>query len=59
MQTGLLRDFPLVSAWSDALLADDTVVGAVAPEFAAAFEANLERRGTYAWALITAARAAE
>ncbi|MCG8562786.1 MAG: glutathione S-transferase family protein [Hyphomicrobiales bacterium] len=59
LQTGLLRDFPLVSAWSDALLADDTVVGAVAPEFTAAFEANLERRGTYAWALISAARAAE
>jgi glutathione S-transferase len=59
LQTGLLQDFPLVRAWSDALLANDTVVGAVAPEFPQEFEKNLERRGTYAWALMTAAAAAE
>lgn len=59
LQTGLLQDFPLVRAWSDALLANETVVGAVPPNFPEEFEANLERRGTYAWALMTAARAAE
>ncbi|MGI9384097.1 MAG: glutathione S-transferase family protein [Methyloligellaceae bacterium] len=59
LRTGLLQDFPHVRAWSDALLSSDTVVGAVAPEFPGAFEANLERRGTYAWTLMTAARAAE
>ncbi len=59
MQTGLLRDFPLVGAWSDALLANDVVVGAVAPNFPEEFEANLKRRGTLAWTLMTAAAAAE
>lgn len=57
--TGLLQDFPLVSSWSDALLANETIVGAVAPNFPKEFEANLERRGTYAWALMTTANAAE
>ncbi len=59
LQAGLLDDFPLVHAWSDALLANDTVTGAVAPNFPEEFEANLERRGTYAWALMTADAAAE
>jgi len=59
LQTGLLQDFPLVSSWSDALLANETIVGAVAPNFPKEFEANLERRGTYAWALMTTANAAE
>ena len=57
--TGLLQDFPLVSSWSDALLANETIVGAVAPNFPKEYEANLARRGTYAWALMTTANAAE
>jgi len=59
LQTGLLNDFPLVRAWSDALLANATVTGAVAPNFPEEFDANLERRGTYAWTLMNAAAAAE
>ena len=59
LQTGLLNDFPLVSAWSDALLANETVTGAVPPNFPEEFEQNLERRGTYAWELMNAAPAAE
>ena len=59
LQTGLLDDYPLVQAWVDALLADDTVTGSVPPEFPEEFDRNLERRGTYAWTLMTAARAAE
>lgn len=59
LQTGLLKEFPLVNAWSDALLANDTIVGAVAPEFTEEFDANLERRGTYAWELMSEAKAAE
>ncbi len=59
LQTGLLGDFPLVSAWSDALLANETVSGAVPPNFPEEFEKNLERRGTYAWELMNAAPAAE
>lgn len=59
LKTGLLDDYPLISAWSKALLADETVTGAVAPEFTAEYEANLERRGTYAWSLMQKAAAAE
>jgi glutathione S-transferase len=59
LQTGLLNDFPLVSAWSDALLANETVTGAVPDNFPEEFDKNLERRGAYAWELIPAGRAAE
>lgn len=59
LQTGLLDDFPLVKAWSDALLANDTVTGAVPESFSEEFDDNLERRGTYAWELMSEARAAE
>lgn len=59
LQSGLLDEFPLVKAWSEALLANETVTGSVPPEFPEEFDKNLEHRGAYAWALITAARAAE
>lgn len=59
LRTGLLEEFPRVKAWSDALLANEIVTGAVADNFPEEFEANLERRGTYAHELLTAARAAE
>ncbi len=59
LQTGLLDGFPLVEAWSQALLANETVTGAVAPEFPREFEANLQRRETYAWSLMAVTRAAE
>ena len=59
LRTGLLKEFPLVQAWSDALLANPTVTGAVADNFPAEFQANLKRRETYAWSLLEAAQAAE
>lgn len=59
LKTGLLKEFPLVSAWSDALLANETVTGAVPPNFSEEFDKNLERRGTYAWELMRAAPPAE
>ncbi|MHA1164479.1 MAG: glutathione S-transferase family protein [Alphaproteobacteria bacterium] len=59
LKTGLLEEFPRVKAWSDALLANEAVTGSVADNFLEEFEANLERRGTYAYELLTAARAAE
>ena len=42
---GLLREFPLVQAWSDALLANERVVGSVADSFEREFAVNLHRRG--------------
>jgi len=59
LKTDLLSGYPLVSAWAEALLADDRITGAVAPEFPAEYDANLERRGTYAWELKKARIAAE
>ena len=47
LQSGLLKDFPLFQAWSDALNASDVVTGSVVPTFEAEFIANLKRRGHY------------
>lgn len=59
LQTGLLNDFPLVRSWTDALLSSDVITGSVASNFPEAFEKNLERRGTVAWDVLSARRAAE
>ena len=44
---GALDDFPLVKAWSDALMADERVVGSVDPSFRDRFIGNLVSRGCY------------
>jgi len=49
LRTGVLSAFPRVQAWSDALLANPLVTGAVAPNFLEEFGKNLERRNTAAW----------
>ena len=59
LKTGLLDNFPLVKAWSEALLSTDAVTGSVAPEFNDAFVANLKRRGFYVAELFEQAAAAE
>ena len=59
LRTGLLSSFPLVAAWTQALLEDTRVSGAVAPEFSAEYDANLERRKAYAWEIKRARVAAE
>jgi glutathione S-transferase len=55
LQTGLLKDFPLVQAWSDALMANETVTGAVYANFQQEFVANHRRRETYVSSLMEAA----
>ena len=45
LRCGLLREFPLVQAWSDALLASERVNGSVADSFESEFAVNLHRRG--------------
>jgi len=59
LQTGLLDQFPLVSAWSKTLLSSDAIVGAVANNFVEEYKANLGRRGAYTATLIPQAEAAE
>jgi glutathione S-transferase len=58
LETRLLDGYPLVKAWAGALLSDERVTGAVAPEFPKAFEDNLERRRTHAWQILQQSRAA-
>lgn len=55
LKTGLLDGFPRVKAWSDALLSNETVTGAVAANFEQEFIANLRRREFYVATLIDAA----
>ena len=54
LQTGLLKEFPLVQAWSDALLANSTVIGAVPDNFSEEFVGNHKRRETYVWSRMQA-----
>ncbi len=42
--TGLLAEFPKVRAWTDALLSNEVVTGAVPANFVEEFHANLKRR---------------
>lgn len=61
LNTSLLDGFPLVQAWTDALLSNEIVTGAVAPNFLEEFYGNLRRREFYVATLIdaSAAQAAE
>ncbi len=45
LDCGLLKEFPRVQAWSDALLANGRVTGSVADSFEREFVASLHRRG--------------
>ncbi len=47
LDTGFLNSFPLVKAWSDALLAEELVTGSVVSHFEDEFARNLIRRETY------------
>ena len=47
LATGLLESFPLVEAWSDALLAEELVTGSVVPYFEDEFAKSLIRREFY------------
>jgi glutathione S-transferase len=58
LQTGILKDFPLVQAWSDALLATDQVTGSVVDTFDHEFAKSLKRRGFYAGTLFEVEAAA-
>lgn len=48
LQNDVLKDFPLLNAWADALLSDERITGAVAPNFEEELIAAHIRRETYA-----------
>ena len=58
LHTGLLKDFPLVQAWSEALMANEIVTGSVPSNFPEEFEGNHRRRETYVWSRMQASRVA-
>ncbi len=59
LKTRILDGFPRVKAWSETLLADDRVIGAVPENFLTKYRTNLARRGAYAATLMPTAEAAE
>ncbi len=48
LKNDVLRDFPLIRAWAETLMADERVTGAVPDNFEAEFIGNLHRRELYA-----------
>ena len=57
--TGLLRDFPEIDRWRQALMENDVVKGSVVPDFPEMFEINLRKRNSYAASLLDGTIAAE
>ena len=52
-QTNMLREFPLVQAWAEALVANDSVKGSVADSFNDMFYTNLKNRDVYVGTLLS------
>jgi glutathione S-transferase len=48
LKNNVLKDFPLIRAWAETLMADERVTGAVPDNFADEFIGNLYRRELYA-----------
>ncbi len=59
LKNDVLRDFPLIRAWAETLMADERVTGAVPDNFEAEFIGNLHRRELYARAYFENTVAAE
>jgi glutathione S-transferase len=57
LHTGLLSAFPLVQAWSDAILANERVIGSVPANFEDEFIASMQKRGFYVGTLFESAAA--
>jgi glutathione S-transferase len=55
LKSGLLDDYPLVSAWAGALVDSELIKGSVPEEFFVEFEGNLKRHGFLVGALMTEA----
>ncbi len=59
LKTGVLKSFPLVQAWSDALLANPIVSGSVVADFEDRFLAAMKQREFYVATLLASKTAAE
>ena len=47
-ETGIMKEFPKVDSWRQALVNNDIVQGSVVPEFSEVFQNNLRKRNAYA-----------
>ena len=56
VNSGLLREFPLVKTWSDALMENEFVKNSLPPDFDKVFKENLIYRETYAAAKLDTAK---
>ena len=54
LKTGLLNDYPLVSAWAQALVDSEVVRGSVPETFYEEFSTGMKRRGFYVGAMMEA-----
>lgn len=59
LKSGVMKDFPKVQAWSDALMKNEAVKGSVVADFDEQFVANLKRRKLWAANLFEGKAAAE
>ena len=57
-KTDIMKEFPMVDGWRQALVENDIVKGSVVPEFVEVFNVNLRKRDTYAATLLDAVNAA-
>ena len=56
-KTDIMKEFPMVDGWRQALVENDIVKGSVVPEFVEVFNVNLRKRDTYAATLLDAVNA--
>lgn len=59
LQSGVMKPFPKVQAWSDALMKNETVTGSVVPNFREEFVKALKNRKLWAASLFEGKAAAE
>ena len=50
--TGILKDFPEIERWRQALIENDIVKGSVVQDFSKVFQVNLRKRNSYAASLL-------
>ena len=50
--TGILKDFPEIERWRQALIENDIVKGSVVQDFSEVFQVNLRKRNSYAASLL-------
>lgn len=53
LQTGIMNNYPRLKAWSEALHENPHISQSLSPKFNEEFKANLKRRKTYLWTIMS------